>query len=278
MSLGPQGGAWAQGRFATVHAVEHLDAWTALVRAPGSPPLDEAAIRFAACFLPEVDVAGELGRLDALAADVPGNDVDSLVHRLFVTEGLRGDTEDFNNPLNSYLPSVLDRRRGLPISLAVITIEVGRRIGVGLVGVGLPGHFLLREEADDASFIDAFAGGVHLDRAACVDLFSRFDPASTFHDRYLDATPSGEILGRMLANLLGSFARRRRRADFALALRLRGVLRDVPPPDRMETAGRLAQTGRVDWAADVLEALAEDEPGEAELLRRQATELRARLN
>lgn len=258
--------------------MDSLLTWTRLVRAAGPVPLDEAAMHIAACFLPNIDVDRELARLDDLAAGVPSPDLDSLLHHLFVTERFHGDAQHSHSPLNSYLPTVIDRRMGLPISLATIAIEVGRRVDVPLVGVGLPGHFLLRDGGDPERFIDAYAGGATLDRQACIDLFASFDASSTFYDRYLDAVTSDEIVGRMLANLLGSFALRHLRPEFALGLRMRGMLRHLPLGDRFETAQRLVSTGRVDWAADVLDAIAEDHPTEGAGAAGQALSLRARMN
>ena len=251
--------------------------WTEQVRSSAPIRLDLAAMWLSACFLPDIDPTTEITRIDELAAAVPAATTRSLVHHLFVTEHFRGDSEHYDSPLNSFLPTVLDRRLGMPIALAVLAIEVGRRIDVPLVGIGLPGHFLLRERDAD-SYIDAFAGGVRLDHQACIDLFGRFDPTSTFHDRYLDDVSAGEILGRMVANLLGSFARRHRRADFALGLRLRAVLSGVPVADRLESARRLVETGHVDWAADVLDSVAADRPSDAHDLAVRSIELRARLN
>src|SRR3546814_4479768 len=87
-----------------------------------------------------------MGRLDALAAGVAEPTVEALTAHLFGVEAFAGDTDSYFDPRNSLLSDVLDRRLGIPITLAVVAIEVGRRCGVPLVGIGMPGHFLVRSE------------------------------------------------------------------------------------------------------------------------------------
>ena len=105
--------------------------------------LDEAALVIAAQANPELDVGGQLRRLDELAASLPEAGVASLCRGLFGELGLRGDTKHYDDPRNSYLDQVLNRRLGIPISLSVLLIEIGRRQGLVLEGVGMPGHFRL---------------------------------------------------------------------------------------------------------------------------------------
>src|SRR5690606_13265031 len=117
---------------------------------------------------------------------------------LFRSLGFAGDVEDYGNPRNSLLDSVLDRRRGIPITLAVVLIEVARRAGVALEGVGMPGHFLVRAAGDGELFADPFHGVV-LDRAGCEKLFAALHgPRARFRDRFLDPVGPRAILARML--------------------------------------------------------------------------------
>src|SRR5690242_5838219 len=115
--------------------------------------LAEAALWIAAEEQPGLDPALWLARLDEIAARVRpllagAPDHLDQVHRLsgFLSEelGLRGNAEDYYDPRNSFLNEVLERGLGIPITLALVYMEVGRRAGVPLVGVGFPGHFLLR--------------------------------------------------------------------------------------------------------------------------------------
>ncbi len=116
--------------------------------------LAEAALLIAAEEYPDLDIAGYLRRLDALAgaeelsrvADSdPIRQVEQLIDFLCVTEGFSGNQERFNDPRNSFLNEVLDRRSGIPITLALVYMEVGRRIGLRMEGVGFPGHFERRK-------------------------------------------------------------------------------------------------------------------------------------
>ena len=130
-------------------------------------PLDELAFLIAAHAHPDLDVADQLARLDELAAQVNDPTLDGLRRLLFRDLGFAGNEEDYYDPRNSYLDDVLDRRTGIPISLAVVMLEVGRRIGVPLSGVSMPGHFLIRDKVDPEVFVDPFARGLLLDRRGC---------------------------------------------------------------------------------------------------------------
>ena len=104
--------------------------------------LDEAALLVAAHVHP-VDLDARLASIDALAAAAPAGDAVALARHLFVDLGFRGNSEDYTDPRNSYLDVVLDRRRGIPITLSILMLEVARRRGIALHGVGMPGHFLV---------------------------------------------------------------------------------------------------------------------------------------
>src|SRR5437764_7768135 len=126
-------------------------------------PLDEAALLIAYQARPGLDIGAGLARLDDLAASCNPPTFDGLVRHLFDDLGFRGNVEHYQDPDNSYLDQVLQRRLGIPISLSVLTMEVGRRLGIGLDGVGMPGHFLVRPAAAPATFADPFDGGRRLD-------------------------------------------------------------------------------------------------------------------
>ena len=114
-----------------VDAVDPTGGFAALVEGPESAlPLDEAALLIADHAYPELDVAAQLARLDALALSCFAPTLDALVEHLFVDENFHGNADDYYDPRNSFLNDVLDRRVGIPITLSVLTMEVGRRIGV----------------------------------------------------------------------------------------------------------------------------------------------------
>jgi regulator of sirC expression with transglutaminase-like and TPR domain len=130
-------------------------------------PLGRGAALIAAEEDASVDVAATLGALDALAAGVDWDPwaplevrVERLVGALAGDAGLRGDEDTYEDPANSSLPAVLARRKGLPILLSVIYIEVARRLGFALDAVPFPGHFIVAPaEAKGRFFLDPFHGG-----------------------------------------------------------------------------------------------------------------------
>jgi regulator of sirC expression with transglutaminase-like and TPR domain len=175
-------------------------------------PLDEAALAIAAEEYPGLDAAAYLARLDALGALVrhrareprrAAGRLRALCDVLFEELGFRGNGESYYDPRNSFLNEVLERRLGIPISLSVLLMEVGRRAGLPLQGVGLPRHFLvkLRPEAGPEVFIDAFDGGALLSRDECAARFRGGPTAQELHPRWFEAVTPRQILGRMLQNL-----------------------------------------------------------------------------
>src|SRR5437762_6981207 len=132
-------------------------------------PLDEAALLIAAHAYPDLDVAAELARLDELAGRCPGDELDVLLEYVFGELGFTGNRMDYYDPRNSFLNDVVARRLGIPITLAMVAMEMGRRIGVPLLGVGMPGHFLVRY---GPVVIDPFTGGRRLDEDDCRQLLS----------------------------------------------------------------------------------------------------------
>src|SRR5262245_44001689 len=124
--------------------MEPTSRFTELVqRSDDDVPLDEAMFVVAA-HDHDVDVDVQLGRLDLLARDAPARP-DALAHHLFDEGGFAGNAAEYADPHNSYLDYVLNRRLGLPITLSILMMEVARRKGVVLRGVGMPGHFLVGE-------------------------------------------------------------------------------------------------------------------------------------
>ena len=170
--------------------MDAADRFREVVGAPGSDVrLDEAALCIAACGQPGVDVDAGCARLDELAAACSAPSFDAVREELFARRGFSGATDDYADPRNSYLDAVLERRRGIPISLSVVVIEVARRLGVAVNGIGMPGHFLVQEAGADDIWCDPFYGGELLDVDGCR---ARFD--ALFHGarvlRPSDLTPT----------------------------------------------------------------------------------------
>ncbi len=255
-----------------------------LVAGP-EPALDEAALAVAAGADPDLDRAGALAELDRLAHGV--TDVDSLVNRLFVEEGFTGNADDYYDPRNSLLPEVLDRRTGIPITLAVVTMEVGRRVDVPLEGVGMPGHFLVRTPGTQ-SYLDVFDRGRRIDRAGCEDLFRQVTgvgPETRFGEHLLSRVSTRQLLARILENLRGIYRERKDHANLEWVLRMRLGLRHDGPALVRELAEVLAAQARWDEASRLLDTWA-DGPGRGarvghdvlDEIRLEARRQRAHLN
>ncbi|MEY2478387.1 MAG: hypothetical protein QOG87_3702 [Actinomycetota bacterium] len=200
----------------TIPGVDPLARFAELVQRPEHEvPLDEAALWLAAGDHP-VDVPARLGELDDLAARAGGLTADGMCRHLFVAEGFAGNTDDYYDPANSHLDEVLDRRRGIPITLAVVLIEVGRRASIVIEGVNAPGHFLVRS---GGRVLDPFAGGREVPDADAASA-----PVAGAH----------VILARMLANLKAVHIQRGDVAGLRRALRFRTAIPGVPDADRAE--------------------------------------------
>jgi regulator of sirC expression with transglutaminase-like and TPR domain len=226
-----------------------------------------------------LEPAVTLGRLDELAARCPAPTLDGLRRVLFGEAGFRGATVDYHAPVNSMLDQVVIRRRGLPITLAVVMIEVGRRLGVPLDGVAMPGHFLVRDRVMREVFVDPFAGGVVLDRDGARDRFaSIMGPGTPFDDAYLEPTGPALILARMVANLVGSYRRLGDLVGLSWSCRLRLLCPGVGAPERLRLAEDAALTGQYRLAARTLDELADWVGPEAEGHRAAAVRLAAHLN
>jgi regulator of sirC expression with transglutaminase-like and TPR domain len=185
-----------------------------------SPPLDEAALAIAAEEYPRLDPAAYLARLDLLAQRVrrsapaagrAASTLQALRRVLAVEEGLRGNEGEYGDPRNSFLNEVLDRRLGIPISLSVVYMEVARRVGLPLQGVGFPGHFLSKYSAPGGTeiFVDAFHGGEMLSAAECLARYRARSGGRELDPRHLAAVGPRQILARMLQNLKRSYLERR---------------------------------------------------------------------
>ena len=240
-------------------------------------PLDEAALLIAAQARPDLEVGAELVRLDELAAGCPQASFDGLLRYLFTDLGFRGNTEHYSDPDNSYLDQVVRRRLGIPITLSVVTMEVGRRLGVPVAGVGMPGHFLIRDGTDATAFADPFSGGRRLDADGSREIFTNLGGVD-WDESYLAPVGARAIVSRMLLNLQGLFLPSDLRAA-AWVLEMRLAIPGLPVPERLGLARALGSLGRFGPAAVELEKVAAElPPEEATTVATEATALRARSN
>ncbi len=180
--------------------------------------LARAALLVARGEYPDLDIGAYFGRLAALAkgAAPARRTADPLerLHRLreylFEELGFTGNAKDYYDPRNSYLNEVLERRLGIPITLSLVLIEVGERLGLQMEGIGLPGHFITGARVGgEQVLLDPFNGGALLTGEACGDLVARAlgRPVELTAEQFVPLTKR-QFLGRVLANLKQIYWRR----------------------------------------------------------------------
>jgi regulator of sirC expression with transglutaminase-like and TPR domain len=222
------------------------DRFLQLAHRPGEDDLAEAALLLATLEYPELDPAPALAELERLGDGARGNvhreaaDSDLLAHLqtfgqyLFDDQGFSGNLADYDNPRNSFLNDVLVRRTGIPITLAVVYMHVGRRAGLWLEGINFPGHYLVRCKGrlgdvapTDDLVLDPFHGGIVLTERDCRRLLDKeADEEIRFSRALLAPAFKLETLVRMLLNLKRSFARRR---SFRQAREASSLLLELDP-------------------------------------------------
>jgi regulator of sirC expression with transglutaminase-like and TPR domain len=178
-------------------------------RAGNNFDLEEACWLLAQIFLPEVVIDRYVGQLNQWGEELKtrlthsSSDLQAvqIFGQFFGRElGFRGNSEDYYNIRNSLLPSVIDSRLGIPISLSVLYLLVARRAGYFLEGINLPGHFVLRYHS---IFFDCFYGGRVLSVRDCADILAQ--QKLKWNVNHLQLARPRQILIRMLANLLCIF-------------------------------------------------------------------------
>jgi regulator of sirC expression with transglutaminase-like and TPR domain len=214
-----------------------------LLRAINEPgeALAPAAFAIAGVEYPALDAAPYLQRLERMGEAAAGRLqrhrgtgahvlIATLNAYLYEELGFSGNRQHYDDPRNSFLNEVFDRRMGIPISLAVVYLEIGRRAGLRLEGVNFPGHFLVRAPAeplagDDDLIIDPFHSGALLSEVDCRHLLRQHVGEEAAFDRGLLATATRQqIVVRMLVNLkrlyvrMRSFPQARAIADLLLAV------------------------------------------------------------
>jgi regulator of sirC expression with transglutaminase-like and TPR domain len=197
----------------------------------------ELALHLARDEYPSIDVEAHLGELDAMAqearryfhGDLPAR-VHGLARYLFHDMGFRGNQKDYYNPLNSYFNQVLERRTGIPITLSVLVMAVGKRAGLHLEGVGLPGHFVVKAvDGDNEVVFDPFHGGRVLTAAECENVVRQVTKREiTVTGETLKGLPLCLIVMRMLNNLKTIYLKQ---VDMPRAIRVLHRLRQLSPDD-----------------------------------------------
>lgn len=177
--------------------------------------LAAVALEIARIAYPDLNAAPYLRQLDEIAAQVecgrndPLSVIEAMNECLFERLGFHGNREDYYDPRNSFLNDVLDRRAGIPITLSLVYMEVARRINLTLVGVGFPGHFLVKHPGDPEIVVDCFNSGKILLEPDCeVRLEEVYGRPLPLAPEYLQAVSKKQVVTRMLQNLLNTYTQR----------------------------------------------------------------------
>lgn len=178
--------------------------------------LAESALLIAQAGNPDIDVSAYLRQIDDWASYVrsrfdpqsadAAERIDHLNRFLFDELGFAGNGAEYYDPRNSFLSSVMDRRRGIPITLSILYIEIGRRLGLPLQGVSFPGHFLvILPVSHGAVVLDPYSEGASLELSDLEHLLSQAEPDRHWESaqirRLLEPADLRDILVRMLRNL-----------------------------------------------------------------------------
>jgi regulator of sirC expression with transglutaminase-like and TPR domain len=219
--------------------------------------------------------------LDELASACPERSFESLHAVLFGRLGFTGDRERYHAPRNSFLPLVLERRRGIPITLALVVLETARRLDVPMVAIGMPGHFLTAHDGPDGRrWLDAFDGGRVLGLPEVAALHGSMFAGSQEFDALgsLPEVDNHAVLTRMLANLrtTSTFTR----DVFALAdvVWMRQHLPGPTVTERREHIRLCLAVGRFRTARTAIDALARAVGEDAQAVREDRARLAALLS
>ena len=249
--------------------------------------LARAALIVARLEHPGLDVEHELARLDRLAtrSRAGGGRADEALARLreflFDEEAFRGNAENYYDPRNSCLNDVLDRKLGIPITLSLLMMEVGRRVGLDIAGVGLPGHFIVGVALRGRRlFLDPFHGGRELTADAARDVVSRAvgRPVKLEPSHWTPCTKP-QILVRMLRNLKTIYAKQAQ-WERALAVVDRLLVLEADSPTHRRDRGTvLVRLGRLWEGAVEWERYLTAHPGvhDADTFRQELRRVRQEL-
>lgn len=174
--------------------------------------LATASLYYAQAEYPQLDLDKYLNFLEEIASEIktqipaelyPLKVIKTINQYLFTELGFHGNSEDYYDPLNSYLNQVIERRRGIPITLSVIYLAIAKRIGFPMVGIGMPEHFIIRPEfAEVGIFVDPFNQGEIMFKEDCLVMLTEIYPEPiTLQPQFFEPVSKRQILARMLNNL-----------------------------------------------------------------------------
>ena len=274
-----------------------LEYFTSLVAEDESFPLTEAALALAQDAYPDLDVQGVLAEIDALMMRLKRRltkDADvvqklQMLNQFFYRElGFAGNLNDFLDPDNSHLNMVLSKRRGIPISLAVLYLEMAQQIDLAVRGVSFPGHFLLRVTIAGGEVMMDPMSGEALNETEMIEMLEPFVSGSVTHGESVSKALRGllqpahprEIMARMLRNLKGIYMETERWQRL-LAVQQRLVI--LLPHDVEERRDRGLASARLNFVRAALEDLQyylDERPDarDAEMVESQLADLRQRAS
>ncbi len=196
---------------------QQLDYFTSLVAEDENLPLTEAAIAVAQHAYPDLDVQGVLDQIDQwgnrlkqrITSDTPPIQRLQLLKHFFYNElGFGPNPNDFYAPENSYLHQIIESRRGIPISLAILMMELGQQIGLNIRGVSFPNHFMMRISLQQGEIIMDPLNGDSLSKNRLQEMLDPYLDAKGYRGElslplniFLRASSSREILSRFMRNL-----------------------------------------------------------------------------
>lgn len=185
-----------------------------LYQAIRQPQVDlaAAALYIAQEEYPELEVDAYLNALDTMAEEIaerlpseryPLRWVNIINQYLFEDLQFRGNTDNYYDPRNSFLNDVIDRRIGIPITLSLVYLELTRRLDFPMVGVGFPGHFLIRPDQEEIEIhVDPFHQGEVLFEQDCLErLIQIYGPTAQLQPAFFQSVSPQQFLVRMLSNL-----------------------------------------------------------------------------
>ena len=200
-------------------------------------PLDESLALIGHFADPSIDPQLLMGDLDRLASSITATNAVDLMADLFGPSGFTGNTVEYDDPNNSLMQHVIARRLGIPITLCALAIEIGRRVDIDIVGIGMPGHFLCRTASQrDLTFFDPFHSAHPLTAEQCKRLYENLTQIDNWSAEFLEPSSSRLMVIRVLSNLKSIYRRRSDVANLRWVMRLRSVIPEIAANESAEFA------------------------------------------
>ena len=251
--------------------------------------LDRAALYLAGEEYPELDVPSHLAELDAFAGQIslrvghgaaPVELAGAIAGYLFDEVGFHGNYSEYYDPDNSFLNRVLETRTGIPITLSLVFLEVGRRLGLRCSGVGLPGHFIVGLD-ETGEYIDPFNAGTTLSTGDCRNLVHKMSGGQLeWTDDFLAPYSKHNLLFRMLNNLKSVHMQKKEWEKAVGVIQRMAFINPGLPSLYQEQAWCQAQQQQYRLAIESLETYAQtvDSPEDADRAKLQINGLWATLS